>query len=235
MYPFPQPFVNACNEAMWDVGVNLARLTLDRGQEDFPQDGGIAYRNHLYKFAHCYFLWALYPALHPSSDDEWSRANRELVLNLSVKPLRQAAGVSHFLVRGRQLFASFEKSRAQAARNPQAHANTERMATKALDWLVAMYDFPDDMAKEWLRHITTSTDAAAFKEASQNFFYAQLAHALHLDLGEPTTVESWVSLAVTADQAGAALRPEEWQQTSGQLMALYTDEAKKMKESFDYF
>jgi hypothetical protein len=229
MYPFPQPFVDACNSVMWDAGVNLARLTLERGPGDFPQDGGIAYRNHLYKYVHCYFLWALYPALAPRTDDEWSRSNRELVLNLSLKPLRQLVGVSHFFVRGRQLFLSFEKPRAQAALNPQALANTERLASKALDWLVVMYDFPEEMAQEWLRVITTAKDAAAFKEGSQTFFYAQLAHALRLDLGESTTADSWASLALSADQAGAALKPAEWQPICGQLMALYGEEAKKFR------
>jgi len=235
MYPFPQPFVDACNAVMWDAGVNLARLTLDRGSSDFPQDGGIAYRNHLYKYVHCYFLWALYPALLPTTDDEWSRSNRELVLNLSMKPLRQAVGASQFFVRGRQLFLSFEKSRAQAVLNPQVLSNTEKLASKALDWLVDMYDFPDEMAKEWLRLITTAKDSAAFKEASQKFYYAQLAHALRLDLGEPATAESWATLAVSADHPGATLRPEEWQPICEQLMTLYGEEAKRQKDPSDYF
>jgi hypothetical protein len=235
MYPFPQPFVDACNAVMWDAGVNLARLTLQRGRGDFPQDGGIAYRNHLYKYVHCYFLWVLYPALHPSANDEWSRSHRELVLNLPIKGLRQMVGASHFFVRARQLFVSFEKSRAQAAANPQVLANTERLAAKGLDWLVTMYDFPEEMAQEWLRLITTAKDSAAFKEASPNFFYAQLAHALRLDLGEPATTESWVHLAVSADQAGATLRPEEWQPLCEQLMVLYGAEAKKQMDACDYF
>jgi len=235
MYPFPQPFVDACNAVMWEAGVNLARLTLERGARDFPQDGGIAYRNHLYKYAHCYFLWTLYPALHPATDDDWSRSNRELVLNLSLKPLRQAVGVSQFFVRGRQLFQSFEKARAQAAVNPQVQSNAEKLAIKALDWLVGMYDFPEEMAKEWLRLITTAKDAAAFQEASQNFFFAQLGHALRLDLGEPTAADSWARLAISADQAAARLRPEEWQPICEQLMTLYVEEAKKQREFSDFF
>jgi len=225
MYPFPQPFVDACNAVMWDVGVNLARSTLERGPRDFPQDGGVAYRNYLYKYVYCYFLWALYPSLLPDASDAWSRRNRERVVQLPTGPLKQAVGLSHFYVRCRQLFQSFEKSRAQAAQNLQILSNTEKLAGKSLDWLVVMYDFSADLGKEWLKVITTSRDLAAYTEASRRFFYSQLASALGLDPADATNAESWASLAVSADQSTP--KPEEWQPICEQLMTLYVEEAKR--------
>jgi hypothetical protein len=227
MYPFPQPFVDACNAAMWDIGVNLARLTLERGPRDFPQDGGIAYRNHLYKYVYCYFIWVLYPALHPDTKDEWSQRNRELVLSLRTKQVKQAVGLSHAHVRCRQLFQSFDKSRSQAAQNPQLLATTEKLAAKSFDWLVVMYDFSAELANQFLKLITTSPDMAAYTEASRNFFCSHLGYALGLDPDDTANADLWASLAVSAEQTGAALKPEEWQPIVTQLMKLYVDEASR--------
>jgi hypothetical protein len=214
---------------MWDIGVNLARLTLERGPRDFPQDGGTAYRNHLYKYVHCYFLWTFYPALLPDTDEAWSRHNRELVLKLQAEPLKQAVGLSHCYARGRQLFLSAERARAQAATNPALVAAAEVSIRKGLDWLGAMYALPAEMMGEWLRLITTERDPASFKDSSQNFFYSQLAHALGLYPGDWANAESWGSLALSTDQASSGLKPEEWQPICEQLMTLYVDEAKRLK------
>lgn len=227
-YEFPQPFVDACNDAMWRVGVNLARLTLEVGPRDFPQDGGVAYRNHLYKYVHCYFICTLYPYLLPDADDPWTRRNRELVLKLQTEPLQRAAGLSHAYVRGRQLFLSVEKSRAQAARNPALVSATEQVVAKAFHWLV-MYDLPPDIPKEWSKLITTGKDMASFTAASQSFFYSQLSSALGLDRADAPNAAAWSNIAMLADQAVSTQKPEEWQPFCEQLMALYVDEAKRVK------
>lgn len=212
---------------MWRVGVNLARLTLEVGPRDFPQDGGIGYRNHLYKYVHCYFLWTLYPYLHPETNEEWSRRNRELVLKLQSEQLTRAAGLSHFYARGRQLYLSVEKSRSQATLNSSLAPATEQIVGKALHWLVGMYEFPPDVAEEWSAIITTGKDLASYVDASQNFFYSQLAHALALYPGDVTNADAWASIAILADQAVATQKPNEWQPLCDQLMALYVEEAKR--------
>lgn len=49
---FPSEFVDVCNKALYWIGIGVGNAQLDYGQQDFPEDGGMAFRSEVYKYPH---------------------------------------------------------------------------------------------------------------------------------------------------------------------------------------
>ena len=99
---FPPEFVTECDNALYQIGVGAAYTQLCFGQQDFPEDGGAAFRNDLYKFPYFYFQALSSHYLHEQSTDIWRIRNREAVFTLTTEHLVRVVAASDFYVRARQ-------------------------------------------------------------------------------------------------------------------------------------
>jgi hypothetical protein len=99
----PPEFTEACNKAIWMVGVRLANVAMQWGHRDFPPDGGIGFRNELYKHPYCYLREVIH-FTRPESKDVWTVLNRGKVFRLNAEHLIRIAGLSHFHIAARNLY-----------------------------------------------------------------------------------------------------------------------------------
>lgn len=221
-------FIAECNEALSWIGICLASTAIDFGPTDFPDDGGDAFCNDLYKYAYSYYQ-ALFHFLHQDTKDEWSDRNREHVLRLRKEKLITATGLSHFHRQGRQLHFYLDQFRPPAPPDPSGFRSAVKMTQKTLDWLSGAYRFGKSVPTKWYELLTASDAFSTYMEKAQAYFYSEIACALLLDPNDRANSKCWSGLAFMADYYALNLKNEEWAPICKQHFAGYRDDAIRLR------
>jgi hypothetical protein len=213
---FPSEFVDACNKALHRIGFGVGNAQLDYGQQDFPGDGGIAFRNEVYKYPHCYFR-ALFHYLHEESTAKWTNRNRDNVFKLTDDHLLRIVATSHFYVQARQMHLANVDPR-------NRHMRT------VLDWLTNAYQAPAEVPQRWFKIVTTVRDHVAYWKEAQRFFYADIAYALVSGKDDEENAGLWGDVAFSADFLGFNTKDEEWVPTCQEHFAAYYEDLKRLRK-----
>jgi len=222
-------FSAACNEALSWIGVCLASAQMDWGSTDFPEDGGVAYRNRLYSYAYSYFE-AVIGLLAPDSTDPWKLKNEQRVVALTDSKLIKMAGLSHVHAQGRVLHNTLEHARRNSALNPRLVQSAGKSIQTSLDWMRAAYTLPESIPMRWHKMIVSSSDHSAYLKESIACFYSELASALDLDSSDTANAECWSGLSFLAD-INASQRPAVgWEELCRDHFTGYTEEATKLRK-----
>jgi len=213
----PSEFVDACNKALYWIGIGVGNAQLDYGQQDFPADTGIAFRNDVYKYPHCYFR-ALFHWLHAESTDRWTIRNREQVFKLTQDHLIRIVATSHFYVQARQMhFANVDP------RNKHMRI--------VLDWLTNAYQAPAEVPQRWFKIVTTIRENDAYWKEAQKFFYTDIVYALVSSKDDEENAGLWCGVAMSADSLRINTRDEEWAPTWQQHFAGYYEDLKRLRKT----
>ena len=149
---FPSEFVDACNKGLYRIGIGVGNAQLDYGQQDFPADRGIAFRNEVYKYPHCYFR-ALLHYLHEESTDKWTTRNRDKVSQAHRRSPEADYSDEPLLCAGEAVHLA----------NVDPRNSHMRIV---LDWLTDAYQAPAEVPQRWFKIVTTNREHHAYwKEA----------------------------------------------------------------------
>ena len=213
---FPPEFVEACNKALYWIGIGVGNAQLDYGQQDFPSDGGIAFRSEVYKYPHCYFR-ALFHYLHEESTDKWTVRHREPVFKLTEDHLVRIVATSHFYVHARQMHLAKVESQ-------------DRHLRIVLDWLTNAYRAPVEVPQRWFKIVTTVREHDAYWREAQRFFYTDIAYALVTSKDDEENAGLWSGVAFSADFLRFNLKDEEWTPTCDEHFAGYLEDLKRLRK-----
>jgi len=211
----PPEFVDACNNAIYSIGLGVCNAQLAFGAEDFPEDGGVSFRNDVYKYAYCYFL-ALFHYLDEESKDSWTIRNGETVLRLKADHLVRIAGTSHFYVSGRQMHLSNVDPR-------------NRHMRITLDWLANAYHVPNGVPECWFKIVTTNRDHDAYYKSALGLFYTDIAGAIASNIDDDLNASAWGGVAFAAEMIRFGLEEDEWAPRCDADLALCKEEAKRRR------
>lgn len=213
---FPSEFVEVCDKALYWIGIGVGNAQLDYGQQDFPADTGIAFRNDVYKYPHCYFR-ALFHYLHEESTDKWTIRNRDQVFKLTEDHLIRIVATSHFHVQARQMHLANVDPR-------------NRHMRIVLDWLANAYQAPADVPQRWFKIVTTVREHDAYWREAQRVFYTDIAYALVSNKDDEENTGLWSGVAFSADLLSFNTKDEEWAPTCQEHFAGYYEDLKRLRK-----
>jgi hypothetical protein len=209
----PSEFVEACNTAKYSIGIGVCYAQLAFGGEDFPDDGGVAFRNDVYKYANYYFQ-AMLHYLDDGSKDVWTVRNRDAVLSLTADHLVRVAATSHFYVRARQMHLANVDPR-------------NRHLRITLDWLANAYQVPNGVPMCWFKIVTTIRDHDAYWKSALRLFYTDIAGALERSIDDDANARAWGGVAFAAEILCFGINDDEWTPACNADFAVFMEEANR--------
>lgn len=131
------------------------------GQQDFPQDGGVSFRNEFIKFP----LAFIYETNNPVPGDEAAAKNIALLDKLTPLQMVRIIGILHFYI------TTWDVCRGLIS---------PRDFHKALDWIFNAYGLPGSVSIEWSAIAKRNTSELGLPEGQEKM-YSEIAAILGAD------------------------------------------------------
>jgi len=168
-------FQERLNEALITIVAGVYGSWVTWGEQDFPHNGGVPFRNEFIKFA----LGFIYEVNSPVQGDEDLARLYSLIENLTPLHIVRVIGILHFYI------TAWDACRG---------AMDERDFRKTLDWLYNSYEFPSRASMEWFDLTRHNADKFAVQHGKQKM-YREIAAILGTDPGDDRAAGALSGLA----------------------------------------
>ncbi len=190
-------------EVLTFIGNRLSSVASYFGPGDFPDDGGVTFRNEFFGYSYGWFDSAkLY--MYEEPNDEWAVASAERILHLCPEHVTRVVGACHFFF---ELW-SFHRAiwQRQTTGPSQGYGD---LLKKTLDWLTNTYNPSGDYAEAWFQLVTRTSDGDEYYARAQELTYREISYAV---MEDPNVVDrNWSSFAIAAGLVRQPANDPNWQ------------------------